>query len=397
MASWNYLAQQPANPFASQTGDPALDQMIEEEWARHNQMAAQAPKGGLPAAPVATKASFSQSSPNIVSTSDYDSLVKRLNEKGVNSLRQQEQGLGDLKSQIQMALEHSSPQMDLSPLMALTDSWSGSKLQQGYARPDNDKHQAMIDQLQGGLRSGQNHLAENEINLLKSQLGVEEAKIAREDRLNAQKAATNLAHSQRVDDLADRDAQRLVSELKGSSRDPIGMAKSKIVAAEKIDEMLRKEPDKNNLPPVIMHELAIAMANMLSPGVPAESTIQGLKADTWQGKTAELMQKISGQPVGANQAGFAELMADIVNREKEVSGDQYRREVSRILPAYERLKKHRPDIYNSVLATTGIKPEDLDEKGVYNAKMLKQGETAAAPQITPEQARAELARRRGGK
>lgn len=122
------------------------------------------------------------STTDITARSDYDELVARLNAKGLDSLQQQQGGLDDLRQKIALQLEHSSPQLDLTPLLALTDTWSGSNLAQSYQRPGFEKNQETIRQLEGALRQGQAAMSDNEISLLKGQLGIEDAKLAREER-----------------------------------------------------------------------------------------------------------------------------------------------------------------------------------------------------------------------
>lgn len=141
-------------------------------------------RGGAPAG------SFTGAMPKI-DRSDFEALLANLKDKGAQSINDQRQGITDQTEMLKSALGAQNPQLDLSPLMALTDSWTGSKLQQGYQRPDYRKDNETVNALQEALQKGRNSLSEREVGLLKDQL---DAVQRRDD--SAQKEADRWAEMQ---------------------------------------------------------------------------------------------------------------------------------------------------------------------------------------------------------
>ena len=152
----------------------------------------------------------------MIDRSDYDELVGRLNEKGVNSLNQQQKGLDDQKSQILMALEHQDNKLDLSPLMALVDTWTGGNVSKGYSRPDYEQGNDTTRQLEAALQKGRNDMSGREVDLLKSQLGIESDRLSAQERSADRREAAKrhadsmaLQRQTREDNLIERDVQKL--------------------------------------------------------------------------------------------------------------------------------------------------------------------------------------------
>ena len=105
--------------------------------------------------------------------SKYDALMKKLDARGKTSLEKQQAGLDDMQNLLKLNLGGKA-QLDLSPLLSLADAWTGSNMAKNYdGRSQNSDQQKTILGLQQALQKGRNDLSENEVNLIKSQLGNE--------------------------------------------------------------------------------------------------------------------------------------------------------------------------------------------------------------------------------
>jgi hypothetical protein len=212
--SWSPILRTPAPSYSPEMGPPASAMMPP---AQSNLMPIDQPK--------APKGSGSGAIP-IVDRSDYEDLVKRLNDKGVNSFGEQQKGLDHLRDQIGLALANSNAGLDLSALASLTDAWTGSHLAHDYARPDYDKQNQTIYGLEQALQRGRNDLSENELGLLKSQLGFEGERIAAKERA----AAQGEARRQHEENLADSAANRKWQQDQSSRQSLLGTDQSKQIS-----------------------------------------------------------------------------------------------------------------------------------------------------------------------
>lgn len=106
--------------------------------------------------------------------------------------------------QYQKGLTDTPIQTDLSPLVALTDSWTGSKLAQGYKQPETvQDRQALMQKLQGELDKNSQGMSEQQVQLLKAQLETQARKEDRQASLantQAQRDVANAIHGQTRDD-----------------------------------------------------------------------------------------------------------------------------------------------------------------------------------------------------
>lgn len=155
-----------------------------------------------------------------LSKSEYDMLVDRLNSQGIESLRLQSEGIKDLES-MRNALLNQDVQTDITPLMALVDSWSTSGARNNvasYKRPESGAEaQDRIRQMQGAIQKAREGLSGNELELLKSQLGIasqrelsadraEERKLSRE----ALKVQKDALHADKLDKQAQAQRESLI-------------------------------------------------------------------------------------------------------------------------------------------------------------------------------------------
>jgi len=120
----------------------------------------------------------------------YSDMMKRINKKQLESIASEQAGIDDLQSNIN-AQQASGVAFDLSPLAALSDSLTGSRLSQGYQKPESFKEkQKRIGELKNQLQKSRSSLSDNELDLLKMQLaqrsGMSAANQMRQGQLDQQ-------------------------------------------------------------------------------------------------------------------------------------------------------------------------------------------------------------------
>lgn len=141
----------------------------------------------------------------------YSDMMKRINKKQLESIASEQAGIDDLQSNIN-AQQASGVAFDLSPLAALSDSLTGSRLSQGYQKPESFKEkQKRIGELKNQLQKSRSSLSDNELDLLKMQLaqrsGMSAANQMRQGQLDQQQREDLIKskQAQQVEKLAELD------------------------------------------------------------------------------------------------------------------------------------------------------------------------------------------------
>lgn len=108
-----------------------------------------------------------------VKASNMQGMMDELNNKGLDSLKQQGLSIASLKKQLGETQGRDMP-VDLTGLAALTDAWTGSNFVGAYQPQETNKsRRGDIERLQGAIAQNSNALSGNEIDLLKNRLGMQ--------------------------------------------------------------------------------------------------------------------------------------------------------------------------------------------------------------------------------
>lgn len=103
--------------------------------------------------------------------SEKSQLQKQLRDAAQNAIDVQQQGL-DTSTLFQQQLAGVSPQLDISPAISLTDTWTGSKMLPGYQKPLSiEERLAMNAGMQDKVQKQKENAAESQIALLKAAEG----------------------------------------------------------------------------------------------------------------------------------------------------------------------------------------------------------------------------------
>lgn len=180
----------------------------------------------------------------------------------------------------------------------------------------------------------------------------------KEDAMQARKEATD-----------DKTYDRLTSQLK-DDLDPnkgrsgnMAFNQKKIDQAERLEGLMKDSKGSvSNLDSRQVEELAIGLNSMLSnSSSSAVSQVKALVPSTAIGDAMHLKEWLMNDPTGVNQTAFVKRMAETVEREKEIAGEQVKKAQVQRLSAYNALKKARPDEFNAIVSAYGIDPQkDID-------------------------------------
>jgi hypothetical protein len=244
-----------------------------------------------------------------------------LNEKGLDSLKGQKQGVDDQVEMLKMALGQRNG-LDLSPLMALTDSWTGSNLQKGYTKPDADKIQAGVQSMTQAIQKGRNDLSQNEIDLLKSQLGIAAHKQEAEQRAADRALQLKMHQDQLADSAANRKAMTDTKNLVHAQDKFNGDSNvSKVVGSLHEAEETDKKLDEGLTNPVVAQAIPLYLAKMAVSGRLNETEInmQG-GSQAFANRMEKLAKRIEGE--GLTQTDYA-YMKRLVKMTRDGAAQEY--------------------------------------------------------------------------
>lgn len=99
-------------------------------------------------------------------------LLAQMDQYSKEAIAGQRQGVSDAENQL-ASYKQIPMQLDLSPLAQLTDSWTGSNLQKGYAKPEGIQDRVgTINALQGGLQKARSGLSTEQLQYMKDRFNI---------------------------------------------------------------------------------------------------------------------------------------------------------------------------------------------------------------------------------
>lgn len=151
--------------------------------------------------------------------SDYDTLAALYAESGKENKRVQAEGIKRLEDQRGM-IDAIPRQMDLSPFANLIGQWTGQDLTKGYKKPVSpEERMQMLMNLEGGIQKSREGMASNELELLKSRLGIASQREMAKDREETRKLTASALKTQKdmvAGDRHDRQTQQSREKFVGT-------------------------------------------------------------------------------------------------------------------------------------------------------------------------------------
>lgn len=170
--SLDYAAKLGGLPFAAQPG-PTQQAITNTS----NGMAISAPQ--MPAiSPVRQSMGLPQRQvpegmEGLYRTPETAALLKQLDEAHQGAIGGQEQGVTAAEQQLKDYLAKNEDKLDLTPLLQLADTWTGSSLSRGYQKPETEiQRMGVINELQNGLNKARTGLTQQQTDYLKDRFGI---------------------------------------------------------------------------------------------------------------------------------------------------------------------------------------------------------------------------------
>lgn len=341
---------------------------------------------------------------------DYAALLSQIHSRG-NALADEQRAAAQSLQPHLDRLQNQETQLDLTPLMALADQWTGSNMAQSYRKPkSSDERDQEIMQLKKGLAGMGIQASEAEINSLKDlasgTFGLEKFKADQDYR------DKSLAIQREQNEIGRAKLAQAGTGLAGS------LVAGKPTEAQKtIDRSFGKRYEDD----VIGGNFASSqnrVAGLRDLKTRIESGALGQVSGPEIGATPEVLRRgVFPQAAAAQQqiqeAVQGSLKATLGAQFTEKEGQQILartfdpmlpqeenvRRLGVLLNGLERANQAKAAAYQyyekngTVRGYTGAQ----DIEGEFLSSVSGTGGGPKAPSITPEQAAAELARRRGGK
>lgn len=145
-----------------------------------------------------------------VDMSNYNRLAEALEREGGAAVAAQQSGVDELLAHAQ-DLRTREGDIDLSPLLALADSWNpGSKILSGYTRPQSRaEREATLMGTEREIRQARGQVTDDQIGMLQSALGIEQQRLTGQeraiDRQLTREGQQQMAHERAADRAAMRE------------------------------------------------------------------------------------------------------------------------------------------------------------------------------------------------
>lgn len=304
---------------------------------------------------------------------NYEDIQAKLNQYGQQA-QQLSAGNALANLNYQKSLNEQPVQADLSPLMALTDAWTGSKFANSYAKPGDNK--ALLMQLRSELDKNQTGMSEQQVQLLKAQLETQARKEDREaqrDATAAQRETANAIRNQaRGDKLNELGNKHFDTARSGYMHDTDELRKKKIELGN-----LNQTLEEALTNPAAANELAIDRARFTVPSRLSDVEINALGYKSMGDLEQRLNQAFESAKSGTiTQENYQAIKDNLALKSKHLD-DSLETKAAEHASAYARKTGKAPAEALYDLVGQEYTPD------IFNKK--KAAPAAAAPAYTPGQ------------
>lgn len=323
----------------------------------------------------------------MINSPEYKARLQELSDRGKQAIEEQRQGINQ-NEQALRNIEAQGPQLNLSPLLALTDAWTGSKFGQTYQQPETpEQRQLKLMALKEHLQNQRKGLTDSEINFLKSQLSTqldpmklakEQSQMAYYDRYAPGGPMQQLAEYRSAQQARDKILQRL------SSNKDLG---ARLGAYQTLDNALSNMAAGKVRTPQQLEDFQAAIIQGLGmsrgqSGVNerAERTFKTLDLNA-----SKMMQFLSSRPqdVMKNKELVGHLQ-DLARQEQVNVKRQYQQKLNALGSGYSRLLEKYPDIRADVNDALGAYAGQFESPALPDLTKLKKGQQVhVGPQPKP--------------
>jgi len=288
--------------------------------------------------------------------------------------------------QYQKSINEMPVQTDLSPLMALTDSWSGSKLAPSYKQPETiQQRRNLMQQLQSELAKNQEGMSGQQVQLLKAQLEtqarMEDRDAQRDLTKSNREIATSIRGQARNDTLEERSSKKLRDAQEGWVKDPIAVeATRKFYEVDGVKVAL--EEAKTN--PILRGVLPAKIARLQEKGVLTDQDILRYSGSSaFTSKWKQFLQGAEEGTITDENLGFfarvAQGFADEAEKAVHERATLHAKQYSVI--SGKPISQSLSDVTGNTLSPDILKPRKAKEtakaRTTYTPGMISKGENGA--------------------
>lgn len=217
------------------------------------------------------------------------------------------------------------------------------------------------------------------------QMKLEEMRLKREELGQNKQAAAG----SKADLLASKDAEafrKAYDPQLASSRSVLGKEASRYVQSQHAMNLIKDVGDLAKITPMQKRELAVALATMLSPGIPHESTIHALDEKTLNSELASMVQKVTGAPASTNTAGLTKQLKTSVANQQKVSAANIKKSQEAIKATFGKQISANPELYNQVMKSIDLTSDDVKPSEHQNKPktVIQNGHTYTLNEATGE-------------
>lgn len=160
-----------------------------------------------------------------------------------------------------------------------------------------------------------------------------------------------------------------------SGRGNLNVEQQKRLNASDRIKAIAMNPDGSpkDLNPGTAVEMAMMMGQLAGGNSPTQHTIESMVPSGIGMDVAKMGQWLTNEPKGAGQQAFVQLAINQAKREEETIRPQMLAAQLQNLPRYAPMRKHSPQVLDSMLKAAGIDPSSLDENLLPLAKAAQAG------------------------
>ncbi len=248
----------------------------------------------------------------MISSPEEQALKKEYEAASKAAIAEQQKGVSDNEAYLR-SIEQKGPATNWTPLTSLVNSWTGSKLDQGYQSENPEAFQQKMFALKNQLQGQKKGVTDENLAMLKNKLSqMDMLKLIR-----AQQGNSRL--DQRSESLGLMKDRMAADAVKAIDNHPIIQGAAKQLNQLQIDRHTIEQSPL--ITPQILHEISNGIANALGGGRSVGLGMAEMQdLSTSQTYFAALEQKLTNSPVEGASPAVKKQVIDTLNRLEEAYG-----------------------------------------------------------------------------
>lgn len=252
-----------------------------------------------------------------------------------------------------------APKLNMAPLAALVDSWTGSNFAKSMPAPQTEDERAMnLAKLRSLASQGQQGLLKDQISLMNAG-NKDDTSMAKILGMMANSGANGELKRMMFKNKMTQDFGNALNSYK-QSRNQIGVIAGTEVRASRLATLLDRYNNGDKLTPIEMREVSTGLAGLVSnQNITPVEQVNALSPKAGNMTLAQLEQFFTNTPEEANLGGFAKRFAGTAKREAETADMQLKDIRRRGLGQHKMLYDTDMPLVLSMAKDWGLSPEEV--------------------------------------